>query len=145
MLAKQCWKVLQDPNSLMSRILKSKYFHNDSFLYAKLGSSLSICVDKYGLGEGSPKFRIEMEGGDGTTIKNFEDPWIPRPFSFRVVTPENNIIRNWRVADIIDKDGGEWNFNLLRNVLWQVDCDEVAKIPLGLEKGSDKFIWHFDK
>ena len=38
LLAKQAWKVLQSPNSLIAQVLKSKYFDNKDFLDAELGS-----------------------------------------------------------------------------------------------------------
>ena len=35
LVAKQAWKIIRDPVSLASRILKGKYFHNCSFLEAE--------------------------------------------------------------------------------------------------------------
>ena len=43
MLAKQGWRVIQSPSSLMSRILKFQYFTSSHFLEASLGSSPS-CI-----------------------------------------------------------------------------------------------------
>lgn len=41
LLAKRGWRILRFPNSLVSRVLKAKYFPNSSFLEAKLGSGPS--------------------------------------------------------------------------------------------------------
>jgi hypothetical protein len=41
LLAKQGWRLLQDPDSMVGKILKAKYFPNESFLEAKLGSKPS--------------------------------------------------------------------------------------------------------
>lgn len=36
MLAKQAWRVMKHPNSLMEKVLKNKYFPNSSFMEVKV-------------------------------------------------------------------------------------------------------------
>lgn len=42
LLAKQGWRLLMNPNSLVARMLKVKYFPRDNFLKAGMGSSPSF-------------------------------------------------------------------------------------------------------
>lgn len=38
LLAKQCWQILREPSSLLSMVLKGKYYSDGSFFTAGLGS-----------------------------------------------------------------------------------------------------------
>lgn len=42
LLAKQFWRLWQDPDSFVSRILKAKYYPNSSVLEARLGNKPSF-------------------------------------------------------------------------------------------------------
>jgi hypothetical protein len=42
LLAKQCWRLIQNPDSLISQIIKAKYYPNSSFLDSDLGKRPSF-------------------------------------------------------------------------------------------------------
>ena len=37
LVAKQGWRIIQEPNSLVARIMKARYFKHSSFMEAKAG------------------------------------------------------------------------------------------------------------
>jgi hypothetical protein len=42
LLAKQCWRLIQNPDSLISQIIRAKYYPNSSFLEFELGKRPSF-------------------------------------------------------------------------------------------------------
>ncbi|KAH1122259.1 hypothetical protein J1N35_005419 [Gossypium stocksii] len=47
LLAKQGWRLLTNPNSLMARVLKPKYFLHNNFMELGLGINLYLCGEAF--------------------------------------------------------------------------------------------------
>ena len=47
LLAKQGWWILLNPNSLMTRVYKAKYFPYDDILNSKNGQQPELCFEKH--------------------------------------------------------------------------------------------------
>jgi hypothetical protein len=108
-LAKQIWRILQNPHSLVARILKAKYFPHGSILEAKVGRRplyawRSIISAKSIVDHGSIWWI-----GDGEDVGVWKDRWILCPASFLVQTSINKIFTEARVSELIDKDSKSWN------------------------------------
>jgi hypothetical protein len=78
LLARQAWRILQDPRSLSARVPKAVYFSEVELLDAEMGSSPSwvwraIVDDIQVLQQGLIR-RI----GSGESTKIWESPWLPR-------------------------------------------------------------------
>ncbi|KAM1025390.1 hypothetical protein FF1_038489 [Malus domestica] len=115
LLPKKIWCILQEPTSLVARLLQAKYYPNSMFLDAtvKVGASFcwhSICAARVVLTCGS---RWQVRSGEG--IRIWEDRWIPQPSSLRVFSPK------------------------------PVGTNKVCSVPLSIRKPNDCLIWHFDK
>lgn len=83
-LAKQCWCLWHNSNSLAISIIKIKYYPHNTILEARLGrrpsfawrSLLSACdLLKHGL---------IWRAGDGKDIKVLGDKWLPTPISYSI-------------------------------------------------------------
>ena len=77
MLGKQGWHFLTNPNSLVARLFKARYFPNTSFLEASLGSNpsyiwRSILAAQTAISLSSS---IRIRGGHETVIGHA--PWLP--------------------------------------------------------------------
>lgn len=91
--AKQAWRILQCPESLSARILKSVYFLDASILTATLGSHPSQIWRA--IVEGRDILKQGMIGsiGNGNSTHIWTDNWIPRkelmwPYGARSNNPQ---------------------------------------------------------
>ncbi|KAK4392149.1 hypothetical protein Sango_1992700 [Sesamum angolense] len=80
--------------------------------------------------------------GSGRSIKVWQDPWLPRPFSFHILTPPGTNDPHLRVCDLIDDCSKDWNKTLVRNLFWHDEAESILAIPLSSVEGADFFVWH---
>ncbi|MCI21998.1 ribonuclease H protein, partial [Trifolium medium] len=76
LLAKQGWRIITEPNSLMANTLKAKYFPHNNFLQSKQGSRPSYYWQSIQKASWILKKGCFWLVGNGQTIKIWEDRWI---------------------------------------------------------------------
>uniref|UniRef100_A0A803Q0L2 RNase H type-1 domain-containing protein n=1 Tax=Cannabis sativa TaxID=3483 RepID=A0A803Q0L2_CANSA len=139
LLAKQAWRILDNPDSLLATVLQARYFKNGDFLSAKKGvlPSLtwqSICDGKDLLLKG-----LRWKIGTGQSVRCASDPWLPgnttfTPYSYRgdpAFTVEHYIspLRTW-------------DLRILKSHFGDIDIQRILSLPLSMYPREDKLIWH---
>ena len=104
LLARQGWRLVQYPNSLVSRVLKAKYYPNQSFLEASVQGNpsfvwRSICDSKQVLIDG-----LIWRVGNGENIKIWADPWLMGSPCAKVLSTPRVLDANATVAELINLD-----------------------------------------
>ncbi|KAL0308654.1 UNVERIFIED_CONTAM: putative mitochondrial protein [Sesamum radiatum] len=142
MLSKQVWRILLFLNSLLSQVLRARYFHDGEVFSAKRGRnpsftwrSLHAAID---IVRGGFRWGI----GSGRSVKVWQDPRLPRPFSFHILTPPGANDPHLRVCDLIDDSSKDWDQTLVRNLFWHDEAESILAIPLSSVEGEDFFVWH---
>ena len=143
MLARQSWRLLQNPDSLCCTVLKAMYFPDCSILNAEAKPAMSYSWRSILRWLELLKEGIIWRVGSGENIDAWKDPWIPAGVTRRVRTPDV-MEEPVMVSDLIDSTTSQWDEEVLRAIFDTADVEEILKIPIcnGME---DSVAWFFDK
>lgn len=145
LLAKQSWRLINNPDSLAGRVFKEKYYPSGDFLNSALGSRPFYAWRS--IWESIPLLKEGMMWriGDGSKIKIREDKWIPypQPHHFQalvqVLNPEA------RVCELIDFDTNWWNVPLLAQLFPADIVEVICNIPISPRLMKDRLVWAGNK
>ena len=90
LLARQAWRILQEPQALSSRVLKAVYFPETDFLEAELGPSPSRIWRAVIDGKDVLKQGLIRRIGTGEEIDVWQMNWMPRDDMMRPVSCLSN-------------------------------------------------------
>jgi hypothetical protein len=85
LLAKQVWRLIQEPTSLSARILRAVYFPATDLINAELGSSPSQVWRAIIEGRNTLSLGLIKRIGTGEQTYIWHDNWLPRDFKLRPV------------------------------------------------------------
>lgn len=78
LIAKQVWRIVNQPFSLVSKVLDSIYFPDASILEVPMGINASYLWKSLLWGRDLLKLRSRYKVGNGASIIVSKDPWLPR-------------------------------------------------------------------
>ncbi|XP_062014305.1 uncharacterized protein LOC133730800 [Rosa rugosa] len=145
LLAKQGWRILRCPDSLLARTLRAKYFPNSDFLHACVHPGDSYTWRSLMKGKDLLVKGVRYQVGSGEAINVWSDPWIPRPYTFKPFSAVMEGLEDMRVADLIDPETRDWMVDWLEELFFPEEVELITKIPLSLRNPADRLIWHYDK
>lgn len=138
LIAKQFWKIQENPNSLLTRTFKKKYFPTCSLReyqpkshHSWIWRNITDCQHTF-LHQGRWLIR------NGNQIPLSHPDWFQCP---------NQVLRdhglhNGTVAGLVDNQSRTWNCDLIRKAYQPSDAKEILQIPLPKTQGNnDKLIW----
>ncbi|KAK2655862.1 hypothetical protein Ddye_008914 [Dipteronia dyeriana] len=143
LLAKQCWKLIRNPDSLAGKVLRSCYFSDANFLDTKPTSKGSLIWQGMLWGreiiERGSRWRIGRED----SIKVYMDRWIPRPSTYKVlsrISLEVNV-----TVDKLKLESNNWNLVLLKDNFIATDVDCILTMPHSSSLHEHSLLWHFER
>jgi hypothetical protein len=125
LLAKQGWRLIKFPESLVARVMKAKYYPDGDFLSAHLGRRPSYAWRSIFQAKRVVEDGLLWRIGDGNSVRIWKDQWLPPPLTSLIHSPHQNLDANSRVNTLIDSTSGWWNVQLLQTIFRE---DEIARI-----------------
>jgi hypothetical protein len=140
LLAKQCWRLIQNPVSLIAQIIRAKYYPHSSFLESHLGRRPSFIWRSFMAAKELLSHGIHWRIGDGRSIKIWGDNWVPNIGSLSV-PPESNHFSDALVSNVIDSFIPNWNGSIIDNLFPTNVAKIIKNIPLCTSLPPDKIFW----
>ena len=143
MLAKQGWRLLTNPNSMCARVMKAKYYPNCSVLEAEAKDGISYAWRSILRGVELLRKGVIKRVGDGTTVNIWKDPWLPRLWSRKLVTPRGHALIT-KACELIDPITGTLDCALVQQMFWPQDASLILSLPI-FEDLDDEWAWQFEE
>ena len=141
LLAKQGWRLLQTPSSLIHKVYKARYFKNSSFMEAKLGRNPSYAWRSILAARDVLQKGMRWIIGNGKKVKIWDYKWLPTPISFKVCSPRRQGVDLEVVANLLDGEKGMWNIDKVKSIFLPHEANMVLGIPISPCLPDDSLIW----
>ena len=79
--------------------------------------------------------------GDGGTIRNYKDNWLPGEGNGRVTPPLSFLPKDCTVSSLIDEESKWWNTTLNDSLFLPDVARNIKSIPLCVSSQSDRLCW----
>ncbi|KAL4362884.1 hypothetical protein GQ457_04G002440 [Hibiscus cannabinus] len=143
LLAKQCWRLVTQPNCLMAKILKARYYPQTDFLNSSLGSSPWYVWRSLWSAKGLILQGMGWRIGSGHHVNIWRDPWLPGPHGG--VVRGHSINHNYTlVSDLIDAQSATWKVEVLNDIFDSDLVKQICSIPLSRTGLGDEVVWRYD-
>lgn len=139
-LAKLSWRIFENPDSLLSRMLKGKYFPETDILSVEAVTAISHGWRSVLVGRDLLVQNLGWVVGNGQSINVWYDPWLDHSKQKRPYGPASEAFVNLTVADLRTNRQGEWDVEKIRLFLPQYEKD-ILTIKPSIKNAQDKQVW----
>ena len=145
LLAKQVGHILQRPNSLVARVLKSKYCRNGSFMDCGEGTRPSYAWRSILHGRELLAKGLVKRIGNGNSTRVWSENWLQNPIPRAPMYKQDivvDLILN--VADLLIPHTGLWDTHKLNELFIEEDAASILSIKPLIHK-EDRLCWGFTR
>ena len=145
LLAKQLWRLLHHPNSLLARVLKGRYYRHISPMEVKTSNSPSYGWRSILAAQNLLREGLRKTIGSGYNTRVWIDPWIPtipaRPATDAGVYRDRDMFVN----QLIDQATKQWRLEMLEALIDPRDIPLIQSIRPSHIFRDDGYCWSYTK
>ncbi|CAN0925181.1 Transposon TX1 uncharacterized 149 kDa protein [Linum grandiflorum] len=120
MLGKHGWRFLQEPNALVSRVIKARYFPKGDFLTAKVGYRPSYVWRSMFAAQDLVRDGIRWRIGDGAKVNVWSEPWLRDEENCYPITIPSMQLSEVTVNELVRPGLRTWDHDLVCNIFVSV-------------------------
>ncbi|GAU49902.1 hypothetical protein TSUD_139580 [Trifolium subterraneum] len=141
LLAKQGWRLITQPSSLVAQVLKAKYYPKDQFLEAKSKNQMSYSWRSILQASWVIKKGSYWTIGSGDNINTWTDNWIHQRGNTTMWTPQPLNPNYVKVKNLMTNSTNEWNTHLINQIFIAHEAQQILKIPIIDRTQEDTLTW----
>ncbi|GAU37194.1 hypothetical protein TSUD_30590 [Trifolium subterraneum] len=145
MVAKQVWNIVQNPNSLVAKLLKARYFPRFSLFEAPLGYNPSFAWRSMWQARQILSLGCRWRIGSGVNIRVMHDPWLRGSANRWVPSPQPAGVYQLSVRDLLHENYKAWNIVKVRNLFSKDVAEKILETPLVSSVREDKVVWEEER
>lgn len=141
LLGKHVWNFLHNPDALVTRLYKAKYFPHSNVLKAKKG------VDPIFIWAGIWTAKEELSAGfrwivgDGNDVVEVKDAWLRKKSDFRVDNSHIYEGRSELVSSLFIPNSKQWDVVKVQQQFLKVDAEAILAIRVPNRDLRDRIVW----
>ncbi|KAL1216437.1 putative mitochondrial protein [Cardamine amara subsp. amara] len=144
LLAKQAWRLIQEPDSLFAQVMKSIYYPDADFMEAVLGLRPSYGWRSILYGRELLSQGLSKQIGNGESFQVWTDSWIEDNGWRPPLRKQTYFDLNMSVSDLIDVQRRYWNVEVLQDLFPLEDIQRISRIRPVVGK-EDFWTWDHTK
>ena len=141
LLAKQGWRLLNNPESLLHKVLKAKYFPECSFLEASVPSHSSYAWRSLTQARHIIRMGTRWRVGNGEKVDIWRDNWVCSDTPYKFASPRQILPEAAKVSALINSDSWQWNEALVDTIFIPYEAQMIKTISLHPWRKEDRLIW----
>ncbi|WJX23528.1 hypothetical protein P8452_12731 [Trifolium repens] len=145
MVAKQAWSLMAEPEKLVARIFKARYFPRSTLFDAKIGVNPSYAWRSIWKARDVIITGCRWTIGDGKRISVMSDPWLRGQDHLWLHAPQSQSMYNLCVYNLLLQDSKEWDLHKIYSIFPEPVATNIINTPLLAEVHEDKLTWIFEK